>query len=49
MKSVLLAIVAVPVVLFLVQSGKIGIMLVVGALYWFLWNASTGRETDDPY
>ena len=49
MKGVLLVIVAVPVVLFLVQSGKIGIMLVVGALYWFLWNASTGRETDDPY
>ena len=49
MKGVLLVIVAVPVVLFLLQSGKIGIMLVVGALYWFLWNASTGRETDDPY
>ena len=46
MKSVLLAIVAVPVVLFLVQSGKIGIMLVVGALYWFLWNGMTGRNPD---
>ena len=45
-KSVLLAIVAVPVVLFLVQSGKIGIALVVGAIYWFLWNGMTGRNPD---
>ena len=46
MKSVLLAIVAVPVVLFLLQSGKIGIALVVGAIYWFLWNGMTGRNPD---
>ena len=49
MRSVLLAIVAVPVVMFLLGSGKIGIALVVGALYWFLWNGMTGRETDDRY
>ena len=47
MKGCLLAIVAVPVVLFLVQSGKIGIMLVVGALYWFLWNGMTERDDND--
>ena len=33
---------------FLLQ-GKIGITVIVGAIYWFLWNASTGRETDDRY
>ena len=30
-------------------QGKLGITVIVGAIYWFLWYASTGRETDDRY